>query len=129
MPINLLLELARTREPDVSNAARLLKLGSKLEHFGELRAWVGNRRSIDMLEKHKDLGGPRLLKSFEGLIELLFRVRAIGGVWRRLPPPTMHCQDEDIAGGNLLVDDGLYAAARARKGVSQARGMNSTPAP
>ncbi len=91
-------ELGLIREPVRQHLPRLFEQLAEVEHLLKLRAGVGHRRRINVLEEDEDLRilrfpSPLLLPTGERAVKLFFRVRRVRlSVRSRLPPPAVHAR-------------------------------------
>ena len=96
--VHLRFELGLIREPVIQHLPRLFERLAEVEHLLKLRAIVGHRRRINVLEEDEDLRGlrfpsPLLLPTGERAVKLFFRVRRVRlSVRSRLTPPAVHAR-------------------------------------
>ena len=98
MTVHLRFELGLIREPVRQHLPRFFERLAEVEHLLKLRAGVGHRRRINVLEEDEDLRGlrfpsPLLLPTGERAVKLFFRVRRVRlSVRSRLTPPAVHAR-------------------------------------
>ncbi|MDQ3582735.1 MAG: hypothetical protein M3495_14515 [Pseudomonadota bacterium] len=112
MPVYLGRERLVVLEEAIEHLPGILERFAEGQYLLELRAGIGHREGIDVLEEDEDLRCAGLLPAVQRPVELFLGVGAKAfGVGRLLAPAAVQGEDEDVRAVDVLVDHALGAAA------------------